>query len=338
MSTPDADPLRNRARARTHNRSEERETEYDYDYDYEHDDEGALTLAVPVFNGERYLAETLSSVNDNGAHVRWYLQDAASTDRTAEIARSFARLGDTVISEPDAGQADALNRAMKAMGGEIIGFINGDDCLLPGAAERVVTYFAEHPEIDLVCGGIEWIDGHGAPLGRHAGRIESLAEVLDVYGVWWRERQWVQPEVFYRRSLWERVGGFDTSYHLAFDYDFWVRCFLSGARVAHVPFPLARFRLHDAQKSTAAGRAADEIRAIVRRHLPAARLPLPRRWKLEARLAYDDYQSGRQPGPARSLLAEVLRHPGWLFVPEVRARLQSACRRRLPRAQASARS
>jgi len=192
-----------------------------------------LVLAIPTYNCARFLPATLSSLNAEGDRVRWYLQDGASDDGSVEVAESFRRPGDVIVSEPDGGQTDALNRAFKRMGGDIVGFINGDDCLLPGAAESVLKIFAENPEVDLVCGEIEWIDVDGDVQGSHTGRINSLREMLDIYNVWWNRRQWVQPEVFYRRSLWERVGGFDTQYHLAFDYDFWVRCFLAGARVRH---------------------------------------------------------------------------------------------------------
>lgn len=286
-----------------------------------------LVLAVPVFNGERFLAETLASLNANGPHVRWWLQDGASKDRTLEIARGFARPGDTIVSAPDRGQADALNTAMAQMGGEIIGFINGDDLLAENAADRVLDFFADHPDIDLVYGSVDWIDEQGALTGTHTGRIESLAEVLDIYGVWWRGRQWVQPEVFFRRTLWEKVGGFDTAYHLAFDYDFWVRCFRAGARVAHLPATLTRFRLHAGQKSAAAESAADEIRAILQKNLETPALLNPaRRWKIEAQLGYDLYQSGKS-GVGGGFLANLLRHPQWLLSPQARARAQAACAR-----------
>lgn len=292
-----------------------------------------LVLAVPVFNGERFLAAALASLNAQGGAVRWWLQDAASSDRTVEIARSLARPGDTVVTEPDGGQADALNRAMAEMGGDIIGFLNADDLLTPDAAQRVLTFFGQNPHIDIVHGGVEWIDEDARVTGTHTGRIESLDDVLDIYGVWWSGRQWVQPEVFYRRSLWEKVGGFDTGYHLAFDYDFWVRCFLAGARAAHLPAPLARFRLHAAQKSAAAGPAADEIRAIVRRHLPGARIAPARRWAIEAQLGYDLYQSGKSTTARGEFLTELLRHPQWLLSPQARARAQAACARLLIRAK-----
>ncbi len=289
-----------------------------------------LVLAVPVFNGERFLAETLTSLNEQGENVRWWLQDGASKDATVEIARRFARPCDKIVSEPDSGQPDALNRAFRQMGGEIIGFLNADDTLLPGTARTVLDYFASHPDIDLVCGEIEWMDEHSHVTGRHAGRIDSLADVLDIYSVWWANRQWVQPEVFFRRSLWEKAGAFDPTWNLVFDYEFWVRCFRAGARVAHLPVPFTRFRIHAAQKSAASAKAADEIRAVVRQHLDqGAPLPTVRRWKLEAELSYDLYQGGRNGASSGSFSAEVLRHPQWLLSPPVRARLWAACTRRL---------
>ncbi len=291
-----------------------------------------LVLAIPVLNAERFLAETLESLNLQLSHLRWWLQDGGSTDRTLEIARRYARPGDTVTSEADGGQAAALNSAMKQMGGEIVGFINGDDCLTPGAAARVLEYFAAHPEIDLVYGSVEWMNENSKAAGTHTGQIGSLEELLNIYDVWWRKRQWVQPEVFYRRSLWEKAGGFDPKYRLAFDYDFWVRCFLAGARVGHLPEPLARIRLHGGDKSSVSEQTADEIRAIVKERL-GRRAPLRGsfRRQLRARLEYDMYANAKSDaGKTRrpSLAAELLRHPYWLLAPEVRSQLGASFRSR----------
>ena len=288
-----------------------------------------LTLAVPVRNGARYLPATLESLNAQGAEVRWWLQDGASTDDTVAIAEKCARPGDTVVSAPDSGQPDALNRAFTRMGGEIVGFLNGDDLLAPGAARQVLDFFAANPDIDLVHGSVQWIDAEGKPEGTHTGRITSLAEVLDIYGVWWADRQWVQPEVFFRRALWEKAGGFDTGYDLAFDYAFWVRCFLAGARVAYLPAVLCHFRRHAAQKSAASERAADEIRAIVRRYLPGAEIAAPGRWSIEAQLCYDLYQAGRSPRSGGHFFTEFLRHPHWLLSPWARERAAAAVVRRM---------
>ncbi len=287
-----------------------------------------LTLAVPVFNAEEFLPATLESLNAQGEHVRWWLQDGASKDRTVEIARAFARPCDTIVSETDSGQSDALNRAFQKMGGDIIGFLNGDDILTPGTAERVLAYFEDHPELDLIYGRVEWMDRSGKTTGHHSGHIQSLDEVLDIYGVWWGQRQWVQPEVFFRRSLWEKTSGFQAKWHLAFDYDFWVRCFRAGARVASVPAAGACFRIHSAQKSNASEQAADEIREIVSEHLDdGAEISLLARQRLRAHLSYDFYQLGKTTAPGKRrtpFAAAILRHPQWFLCPAVRARAKSS--------------
>ena len=141
----------------------------------------------------------------------------------------------------------------------------------------------------------------------------------------------MQPEVFFRRSLWEKVNGFDTRWHLAFDYDFWVRCIIAGARTEHIPEVLARFRKHSAQKSSATHEVADEIRAIVRRHLDAhAPIGLWKSLTLRAHLSYDLYQLGKSAPPGRQpevFAKALLSHPQWLFCHPVRKRIQAALAR-----------
>lgn len=295
-----------------------------------------LSLAIPNRNGARFLAHTLRSLNEQDAPVHWWLEDAQSSDESLELARALARPGDTIRCETDKGQADALNKAFAKMGGDIVGFINSDDGLLPGAARRVLEEFQKHPEIDIVVGGVQFIDAFGEPQKLHYGRIESLEEMLDLYSVWWKERQFVQPEVFWRRSLWDKVGPFDTRYNLAFDYDYWLRCFRAGARVQHIHQPLAEFRLHPNQKSTAATAAANELRDILQRALEQPSLPVDSlfRWRLQQRLQYDRYQSGQDNAPdgwRDPFWKKLLTHPGWLTVPEVQQRLLTSMRRQWAR-------
>jgi glycosyltransferase involved in cell wall biosynthesis len=287
-----------------------------------------ISLVTPCYQSAAFLEQTILSVLSQGvADLEYLIVDGGSTDGTVDIIRRYADRLAWWVSESDRGQVDALNKGFARVTGEIVGFLNADDVLRPGALQAVLQAFAQQPEIDLVYGEVEWIDHAGRPTGSHAGNISNLDEALDIYGVWWSQRQWVQPEVFYRRTLKERVGPFDERYHLAFDFDFWVRCFRAGARVARLPEQLVQFRLHPNQKSTAAGQAAEEIRTIVRRHLDDGAAMSPRhRRRLEARLSYDDYQltSGARPGFFRALLG----NPGWLRAPEVRERLRAACARR----------
>jgi glycosyltransferase involved in cell wall biosynthesis len=284
-----------------------------------------VSLITACFNAAATVGETLRSVFDQtGVDLEYIVIDGASTDGTAEIIRSDGPRLAHFVSEPDRGQVDALNKGFARATGDILGFLNADDVLLPGALRLVCDRFAAAPDREIVYGGIEWIDFAGQPLGSHHGEIESLDDVLDIFRVWWGEHQWVQPEGFFRRPLKERVGAFDERYHLAFDYDFWVRCFLAGAKVARIPDPLVRFRRHAAQKSTQYEHAVNEIRAILGEHL-AARPPIGawRRAVLGAQLSYDRYQSS--PPDRRPPFAATLRqNPGWLLSPAVRGRLAAS--------------
>lgn len=298
-----------------------------------------ISLVTPCYNAAPFIAETIESVlAQDIPGLEYFVLDGGSKDGTPEIIRRYEAQLAGWVSEPDSGQTNAINRGLARTTGSVLGFLNADDVLQPGALRAVLDAFDRNPDTELAVGEVEWIDAASRPVGtKHAGSIADLGEALDIYRVWWGQRQFVQPEVFFRRSLWERVGSFDESYHLAFDYDYWVRCFRAGARVAKVPKTLVHFRLHDGQKSSAAEEAANEIRAIVRKTLDTDP-PIPRglRRRIEAQLSYDFYQLGRDSWAGRprpSFGMALLQHPGWIFSPEVRARLQAACQRRFFRAR-----
>ncbi len=279
-----------------------------------------ISIVTPCFNAASTIEETIRSVLDQqGVDLEYIICDGGSSDGTADIIRRHESQLAWWVSERDRGQVDALNKGFTHATGDVLGFLNGDDVLVPGALEKVCAAFAENPNADLVHGGVEWIDFEGRALGTHLGDIRSLEDALDIFRVWWGNRQWVQPEVFYRRALKDRVGAFDERYHLAFDYDFWVRCFRAGARVARVPETLVRFRRHDAQKSVDATRANAEIRAILAEHLAdRPEISARTRRRLHLELSYDRYQAAATRPP---FLLALLRNPAWLLCAPVRQRL-----------------
>ncbi len=190
-------------------------------------------------------------------------------------------------------------------------------CLTPGAAAAVLEAFARHPEVDLVYGEVEWIDADGAQTGRHKGDISTLEELLDVYTVWFGSRQWVQPEVFFRRSLWEKAGPFNTGYDLAFDYAFWVQCMLGrGACAAGSasagPIPAARGAEVRQRRQGRRGNARDRPQGA--RSLPAHLAASPRPYHRPDQLRHVPpcaaAQAFLRKGPLpESLLAALARRP-----------------------------
>ncbi len=283
-----------------------------------------ISIVTACFNAAATVEETLRSVlGQSGVGLEYIVIDGASTDGTTGIIERFAPRLAHYVSEPDRGQVDALNKGFARATGDILGFLNADDVLLPGTLSSVCAAFAAAPDREIVSGGLEWIDFEGQPLGAHHGEIETLDDILDIFRVWWAQKQWVQPEVFFRRALKDRVGPLDDRYHLAFDYDFWVRCFLAGARVARLSQPLVKFRRHANQKSVDTARGDHEIRAILAEHLADLRVPPALRRRLSAQLSYDRYHSA-PAAQRKSFGLALLREPQWLTVPAVRQRLAAS--------------
>ena len=186
--------------------------------------------------------------------------DGGSTDGSVEILRkNESRLRWT--SERDKGQADAVNKGFRQTSGEILGWLNSDDTYAPGALAAVADVFAAHPNVGVVYGDADFIDARGGMIA-HCVNVERFdRRRLLHYGDFI-----VQPAAFFRRSVFERVGGLDASLHWAMDYDFW----LKAAKVTeffYLPRVLANYRWIGTNKTGTGGEARfGEIRRVMERH------------------------------------------------------------------------
>lgn len=233
-----------------------------------------VLIVVPSWNSGRYVRAALLSVLDQSAEaeVELVVVDACSDDGTdEEIAAALARphrARVTVVREPDEGQSDAVNKGIALGGGDIVGWLNADDLLLPGGLARVERFFAAAPpDVVAVYGDIHFVGDDGERLGTLRGLPFRHGDVL------WGPGYIPQPATFVRRSAWERAGGLRTELHYAMDVDLWLRLSALG-RVEHLPEVLACFRRHPLQKTSAAAAAARaEAVGVAREH---ARLSLGR--------------------------------------------------------------
>ncbi|HZT19170.1 MAG TPA: glycosyltransferase family 2 protein [Dongiaceae bacterium] len=202
-----------------------------------------LALVTPSYNQGAFIAATIESVLAQGyPGLRYVVQDGASDDGTRAV---LERLGSEVEwrSEPDGGQADAINRGFARVTGEIMGWINSDDLLLPGALAHVGGFFRAHPDVDVVYGHRIVIDEQGREIGRwvlprHDPRALAYTDYIP------------QETMFWRRAVWEAVGPLDASYHYAMDWDFALRAQRAGFRFRRLPRFLGCFRVHAEQKTT----------------------------------------------------------------------------------------
>jgi glycosyltransferase involved in cell wall biosynthesis len=200
-----------------------------------------ISIVTPCFQQGRFLERTLASIiSQSYPALEYVVQDGGSTDQTLDILRRFDLLV-SWVSEPDLGQADAINRGFARTTGEIMGWLNSDDLLLPGALAYVARYFAGHPDVDAVYGHRFVIDERDRKVGswilpRHSNRVLRLADYVP------------QETLFWRRRIWDAVGGLDQSFQYALDWDLLLRFRAAGARMVRVPRFLGAFRVHDQQK------------------------------------------------------------------------------------------
>ena len=230
-----------------------------------------FTVVTPSLNQVAFVERTIQSVLAQRAEVdvEYLVYDAGSTDGTLEILQRHAEAGDlTLTVEPDRGQADAVNKGLRAATGDLVGFLNSDDLLLPGALGRAAAALAAGQGATWVHGRCEVVDEHDRPIRRWVSAYKDRRcrryrrEALLV------ENFVSQMTVFWRREAQQQVGLLDPSLHYAFDYDYWLRLSALGAP-AFVPEPQAAFRWYAGSKSGA--RFEEQFRedlAVFRRHAP----------------------------------------------------------------------
>jgi glycosyltransferase involved in cell wall biosynthesis len=221
----------------------------------------SVSIVTPSYQQGRFLGRTLYSVVSQGyPALEYVVEDGGSTDETPEVLRRFGPLLTRWSSEPDGGQADALNRGFAGTSGEIMAWLNSDDLLLPGALAYVARFFADNPEVDVVYGHRIMIDENDAQIGiwilpQHDDLALTLADHVP------------QETVFWRRRIWEAAGGHvDPSFSYALDWDLLLRFRDARARMVRLPRYLGAFRVHDAQKSvTACGAGLVECASLRKR-------------------------------------------------------------------------
>ena len=198
-----------------------------------------ISVVTAVFNSEKTIAQAIESVlGQNYPAVESVVIDGASRDATLSILQSYRpRLG-TLISEPDEGIYDALNKGIRHATGDVVGFLHADDLFQDAGVLGKVAAAFEDPDIDAVYGDLVYV------------RHDNIGQVIrywksGVYDQAALSRGWMPPHpTFYvRRGVYERLGGFDTRYQIAADYDSVLRLLAVGKiRAAYIPEVLVRMR------------------------------------------------------------------------------------------------
>jgi glycosyltransferase involved in cell wall biosynthesis len=195
---------------------------------------GIVTIS---FNQAKFLQQAIDSVAVTCPYV---VVDPGSTDGSREIIERnrdrFAR----IIFEPDEGPADGLNKGFAACDADVYGYLNADDRFAPGALDYVAEYFMKNPQTDLLLGAIRIIDERGRPSwrGRAPDRMDARKYAAEACFAW-------QQATFFRRKLFERVGGFNPDNPVTWDGELTLEMVLAGARIGYTNRILGHFRIYE---------------------------------------------------------------------------------------------
>ena len=204
----------------------------------------SISIITPSFNQAAYLEQTILSVlNQDIPSLQYIIIDGNSTDGSQEIIRKYEKRLAYWVSEPDCGQADAINKGLARAEGEIVAWLNSDDYYLPGCLATVIAAFAQNPDAGLIFGDVLSVDADSRPINLMRYSSWGLSDLMcfRIIG---------QPGVFFQQSIIKKAGLLDASYQYLLDHQYWIRI----ARIApiqHLPKTLAAARFHPAAKNVA---------------------------------------------------------------------------------------
>lgn len=175
-----------------------------------------LTIITPSYNHAPYLRRCIDSVLDQGyPNLQYLVLDGGSTDGTPSLLRSY---GDTITwrSEPDGGQAAAINDGLRMADGDIVAWLNSDDYYALGAFARAVAMFADDSTVDMIYGRGHMVDANERLLREFPTFNPQRLDMRRTCSI-------CQPTVFLRRRVIADVGLLNPALDICFDYDWWLR-------------------------------------------------------------------------------------------------------------------
>lgn len=205
-----------------------------------------ISIVVPSFNQGHFLGHTLNSIlSQNYPNLELIVVDGGSSDDSREVIEGYSEHIKWWVSEADSGQANAINKGMAHATGEILAWLNSDDCLMPDALFRVAEKFMVAKNTDVIYGHRVLINEDGQDVGKwvlpgHRKFILTYADYIP------------QETMYWRAELWHKVGGcVDETFCFAMDWELIRRFIDTGAKFTLLPVFLGQFRMHDMQKTKA---------------------------------------------------------------------------------------
>ena len=210
-----------------------------------------ITIVTPSYNYGQFIEETIRSVLLQGyPNLEYIVIDGGSTDCTVDILRKYERYIDFWRSEPDKGQANAINKGFARANGDILAWLNSDDVYEMDVLAQVGEYFQQQPDTDVISGRCLFWHGNDRDHLVAPSPLRTLDDFLKIKTNWLSGRLIVQPEAFFRRRALEMAKGVREEPTYSFDVCLWMDMAKMGCVFGSVNKHWANFRIHDRQKTS----------------------------------------------------------------------------------------
>lgn len=208
-----------------------------------------FSIVTPSYNQQNFIEDTIKSVlAQSYLDYEYIIIDGGSTDGTFEIVNRYKDRLKKYVSEPDEGQADAINKGFKYADGDIYAYLNSDDYYFEDTLEKVAEIFKNNPLVDVVYGDCVFTDAEGNFI-RYFSEIlnYSKSRLLNITDFI------MQPSTFWRRSVFEKYGPFDKNFHYGFDWALWCEFAKNDCKFFRAPAVLSANRVYAETKTSSGG-------------------------------------------------------------------------------------
>jgi glycosyltransferase involved in cell wall biosynthesis len=221
-----------------------------------------VSIVTPSFNQGKYIEETINSVlSQDYPKIEYIIIDGGSVDQSVEIISKYEKQIACFISEPDKGQSQAINKGIKVSNGEIIGWLNSDDMLVPGSISLIVEEFLKDESLGVVYGRNLRMNQQGKIIP-----TPKLKKNQIDFGIQYILEDPIvnQPGAFWRKYLVDRIGLLNESLVYTMDYDYWIRLAIHGVKFKRIDQSVAIFRLNPESKTSlnSVNMAIEQIKVI----------------------------------------------------------------------------
>jgi len=250
-----------------------------------------VLIITPSYNQGEFIEETIRSIlGQNYPNLEYIIMDGGSTDNSVEIIKQYADKLYYWKSGPDEGQSAAIDDGFAMSTGEILGWVNSDDMLLPGSLECVGQHFFRNPDCHFLVGDSLHIDSQSRVIRKFYATAPSFKS-LKYY-----RAAFNQPAAFWRKTAFETVGGIDRKLQFCFDRDLFIKLTKLG-RAHYIPRFLAAYRWHGLSKTSRLLKVQQAENIILRERYKFDHKPF-----LLSHLGYLGYRALRIPKKMKQLL------------------------------------